>query len=809
MATKDELARRGPSVSRRALFAGLGLAAADLALASAADALGLGPVNLLAAPLATRAVSDHIVNGDFAYPWSVGVTGYVDPYNGVYNPLYHVDGSDGWHRIPGWDFNRFAWLSDQPEVPWGLGGNETVPYGTVQVSTGFAELVCHTPGNSIYQDVRTQPGAVYLWHVSHRPTYPQDTDVMRVLIGAPGRETAQRAFRGSSVTASNLVAVGTDISDSGSTFRSYCGNYLCPSGQTTTRFTFESVRGHGMEYGAMTEGNLVTNITFEIGWPLSYDLNGGSGGSMPQPHLDGRGIYVYYYVSGTRVSVDTTASHQPSRSGHSLLGWSLTKRGVVTSKAGADSAGVVTSVTMPNGSETLYAVWAKNPTIRAYVVHNGRSTLVASRSVGFGSTVDPSRDSWIVQARDDAKGSAGLPSSSSILGWWTSSACSGATTGPFVAYGDASIYCKPAFATVTYYVDGSSTPVRTEQALVGVTYNVSSAATSAATRVGCTPGFDGWYTSLPSSDHGAARPQKYSPAAMPSGGLKLYARNWATLTCKLVDPVTGERKTVGTKVYAYGTTVATSDSWVRSQLSGAAAAAGLPSGSYADGWWSSSACSGGKTTSVSISRDVTIYCTAVTALVRYFADRSTDPVLEESWYVGATYPVNPTATERARREGCTPGLAAWYTDPSDLALTADEPGQGGSSLYSARALPASGLDLYAVNRCTIGFETSSSSVRPDESVTLREGPGESWPVADLDPPSDIVRRVDRATSLPRLPSVYEPIGEGRWRTVSARTWHRDPAGQDSPVTAITPDRDITLYVTWRYRTTDGIVERRG
>ncbi len=44
---------------------------------------------------------------------------------------------------------------------------------------------------------------------------------------------------------------------------------------TVTRFTFKAVTGQEA-YGS-AEGNLIDDISFEISWPLTYDLQGGTG----------------------------------------------------------------------------------------------------------------------------------------------------------------------------------------------------------------------------------------------------------------------------------------------------------------------------------------------------------------------------------------------------------------------------------------------------------------------------------------------------------------------------------------------------
>ncbi|MFC7387326.1 Ig-like domain-containing protein [Sphaerisporangium rhizosphaerae] len=111
----------------------------------------------------------------------------------------------------------------------------------------FAELNANQV-STLYQDLPTVPGTPMTWGVYHRGRL--GTDVMRVLIGAPGATMAQIPSGASS----------PDISDDNTAWRYYTGVYVVPPGQTTTRFAFESVSAAG---GTPTAGNFLDGVTFQ------------------------------------------------------------------------------------------------------------------------------------------------------------------------------------------------------------------------------------------------------------------------------------------------------------------------------------------------------------------------------------------------------------------------------------------------------------------------------------------------------------------------------------------------------------------
>ncbi|MFS1301872.1 Ig-like domain-containing protein [Streptosporangium longisporum] len=123
------------------------------------------------------------------------------------------------------------------------GGSVAVPAAD---GRQFAELNANQV-STLYQDLPTVPGTRMTWSLYHRGR--QGTDVMRVLIGAPGATVAQIPTGASS----------PDISDGNTAWGYYTGVYVVPAGQTVTRFAFDSVSAAGGSQGA---GNFLDGVVF-------------------------------------------------------------------------------------------------------------------------------------------------------------------------------------------------------------------------------------------------------------------------------------------------------------------------------------------------------------------------------------------------------------------------------------------------------------------------------------------------------------------------------------------------------------------
>lgn len=248
-----------------------------------------GAMGAQAAEPAAGGLPDHVVNGDFEYPGVDFLQGAKFAYVSTVEDTYFLRG--GSSRIPlpaSFDQEAFAWTSSQITQ---AAHPDLERAGDVQVfrsETGnrFAELTAAQEGTAIYQDIATVPGTTLTWSLKHASLTDAHTDGMRVLIGAPGEETAQEATRTSvNGNGDTLGPVGTLIETTASRptengdgpllepeWESYEGTYLVPEGQTVTRLTFENTSGIDRY-----SGNLLDDITLQVGWPLDYQLNGGTG----------------------------------------------------------------------------------------------------------------------------------------------------------------------------------------------------------------------------------------------------------------------------------------------------------------------------------------------------------------------------------------------------------------------------------------------------------------------------------------------------------------------------------------------------
>jgi len=164
-----------------------------------------------------------------------------------------TDPGIGWHTTAT-DNKLEVWRSGQTG-----GGAIAVPAADGQQ---FAELNANQV-STLYQDVPTVPGTTMTWALYHRGR--QGTDVMRVLIGAPGSLGAQTPSGASS----------PDISDGNTAWGYYTGVYVVPAGQTVTRFAFASVSAAG---GSASSGNFLDGVVFQTPpcQPMTAKPAGGS-----------------------------------------------------------------------------------------------------------------------------------------------------------------------------------------------------------------------------------------------------------------------------------------------------------------------------------------------------------------------------------------------------------------------------------------------------------------------------------------------------------------------------------------------------
>lgn len=249
----------------------------------------------------TNNLPDHIVNGNFEYPVKSdmpvndGNFWYISQNDGSYFANGTVLGKR--YKLPeGFDKAKFAWHSTQtgdtyyPDLE--RADDVQVDY-TADGTNHYSEISAAQSGATIYQDVATVPGVMYKWSLKHASLDSSHLDKMSVIIGEPGKETAQEATR---TTANGhgdkLGKVGTVISTkvsnpempAGNKFQegahtgqweTYTGTYIATG--TVTRFTFRSVEGY-----SAWDGNLLDDISFSKAYKLTYDKNASDAtGSVP------------------------------------------------------------------------------------------------------------------------------------------------------------------------------------------------------------------------------------------------------------------------------------------------------------------------------------------------------------------------------------------------------------------------------------------------------------------------------------------------------------------------------------------------
>jgi hypothetical protein len=265
--------------------------------------------------IAAEPYPDHIVNGDFEYPSAQGMWfsdfnhggvlgaggwSFVSPDEGSSSGVSCL-GDNQAGAVAGFDRGRFGWSSSQgvaqcPSFDSGVSNGHRTKANMVEVrhdeidGNMFGEITAEQAGTYLYQDIRTVPGAVYTWSLKHASNDQSHVDGMQVLIGAPGDEKVSPATRVASENGLDPVGyvgdtIRTHKSDgrefnprSGEWFYSehgqwatYRGTYVVPAGQTVTRFTFKAVNGPN-EW----TGNEIDDVSFQIAYPLHYDMNGGA-----------------------------------------------------------------------------------------------------------------------------------------------------------------------------------------------------------------------------------------------------------------------------------------------------------------------------------------------------------------------------------------------------------------------------------------------------------------------------------------------------------------------------------------------------
>lgn len=229
---------------------------------------------------AKSSLPDRIVNGSFDYPACPDGKNScdVDPTTGWGG--FYVDYGRKFMPIPDWDRSKFGWDSSQEGLRPDQQPNShqklqhcvqigNKPNNNGQKMNRFAEIIAETPDEYIYQDIATTPGVMYRWSLKHASEDASHVDSMQVMIGSPGRETAQDATRTTSngrgdrtgVTSKTIATKGGQAE-----WETYTGVYVATS--TVTRFTFKSAQGRDS-----TRGNFIDDVMFTKAYKLTYDKN--------------------------------------------------------------------------------------------------------------------------------------------------------------------------------------------------------------------------------------------------------------------------------------------------------------------------------------------------------------------------------------------------------------------------------------------------------------------------------------------------------------------------------------------------------
>lgn len=274
----------------------------------------------------TNSLPTELVNGSFDYPagliagvstkypwddWTV-----VDPINGRYARHIGVD-KDLWAPITGWDASKFAWKSTQTKgTNWQQIAQGVELQKDSKTGNQYAELVAGQAGTALYQDIATIPGVSYRWELKHASLDRTHLDGMSVMIGEPGKESAQDATRTTvngngdqpgdvgkviSTKVRNKAELGGSSNHSSRNhdgqWETYTGTYIATG--TVTRFTFKSVSSSNN-----VNGNILDDLSFTKAYRLGYDANGGAKTNASKISASSNGTV---RLAATRTSVPSHA----------------------------------------------------------------------------------------------------------------------------------------------------------------------------------------------------------------------------------------------------------------------------------------------------------------------------------------------------------------------------------------------------------------------------------------------------------------------------------------------------------------------
>jgi len=270
----------------------------------------------------TSSLPDHLINGTFGYPTCPGgkASCDVDPTTGWGGFYKDFGGDNKFAPIDNWDRSKFGWDSDQegmrpdqqPTSHQKL--QHCVQLGHANNNNGqkvnrYAEIIAETPTGAIYQDIATVPGVMYRWTLKHASASTSHADSMAVMIGDPGKETAQEATRTTvNGYGDKLGKVGTTITTKGPgvAWETYTGTYIATS--TVTRFTYRSLQG---DTKLLHTGNWIDDVSFDKAYKLTYDKNASDAtGQVPSDQYGKENTTQPAKTNGNgkvRLASDTTA----------------------------------------------------------------------------------------------------------------------------------------------------------------------------------------------------------------------------------------------------------------------------------------------------------------------------------------------------------------------------------------------------------------------------------------------------------------------------------------------------------------------
>ena len=454
-------------------------------------------------------------------------------------------------------------------------------------------------------------------------------------------------------------------------------------------------------------------------------------------------------------------------------------------------------------------------TVRFYVVTlDGASHLQSSAQLTLGTTLTTAAACF---AEAEAKAKANYPTDYALLRKWYRDAATATAFASLALAGDLNLYSRTP-VTVTFVVvaaNGTQTQVHSTKLAYRTTLGPSHDCVKAA---------DGKVASrFPDADMSLTRRWFTDVAATTGMGtrtltssLTLYARLPVTVRF-MWQKGDGTWAEARREQAAWGLTLTTANPMFGRADGSVKDALGVEVLDYVRRWFTSMSGTG-QFSSKKLASDLTLYAIPVYGQVTYYCDGTDEAHVVAmadgtkakfaGIALGTRVTVKPEVTEAARRPGCTPGLAAWYTDPADPAVArADFFGEGASRFDSA-VLAAPRLDLYAANRATVSFDYADGSVVPDEGWELRVSPDHAAAEASMALPASRVGLCDRTMSLPSFDRVYRHEGGGSWRALTGWCWYPDSAATQARTSVVTVAADQTLYVLWRYDTSDGIVDER-